>query len=78
MNLGASSKGPGESKWDGVGEAEGGGMDTEEIEDADSRLGSGTMSVHEGMNKVVGGRGRWNGQSHKLGLGNGVSTRGDR
>jgi hypothetical protein len=56
VNLGASSKGAGKSEWDRVGEAEGTGMDTEEIEDADSRLGSGTMSAHEDMNEVVGGR----------------------
>jgi hypothetical protein len=56
VNLGASLKGAGKSEWDGVGEAEGTGMDTEEIVDADSRLGSGTMSVHEDLNEIVGGR----------------------
>jgi hypothetical protein len=56
VNLGASSKGAGKSEWDRVGEAEGTGMDTKEIENTDSKLGSGMMSAHEDMNKVVGGR----------------------
>jgi hypothetical protein len=45
VNLWSSSTGAGRSKWDGVGETKGSDMDTKEIQDADSRLGSGTKSV---------------------------------
>lgn len=53
VNLGASSKGAGKSEWDRVGEAEGREMNTGEGEDADSRVSSGTMSVHEDVAKRV-------------------------